>query len=73
MEEGVHMAKQPEVQIEGDGHDIFVVFDGRRVAKRGHPGTPQAGTWVSLEPGFVVVSPPDHSTITIEVNGVRVH
>jgi len=30
-------------------------------------------TWVSLEPGFVVTSPPDDSTITIEFNGVRVH
>jgi hypothetical protein len=31
------------------------VFDGRRIAKRGNPGTLQAGTWVLLEPGFQVV------------------
>ena len=37
-------------------HDgsIFVVADGIRIAKRGGPGTPQAKTWVSLEPGWKV-------------------
>ena len=28
----------------------FVVFEGVRIAKPGESGTPQAGTWVSLEP-----------------------
>ena len=35
--------------------ETYVVFDGRRIAKRGNPGTLQAGTWVLLEPGFQVV------------------
>jgi hypothetical protein len=56
-----------------DKPDIYVVFDGKRIAKRGHPGTPQARTWVSLEPGYVVTSSPDHGAISIEFNGVRVH
>ena len=31
------------------GHDeVYVVFDGKRIAKRA--GTAYAGTWVSLEP-----------------------
>jgi hypothetical protein len=34
---------------------IYIVFDGVRIAKRGHPGSPQARTWVSLEPGFQVL------------------
>ena len=35
------------------GHDeIYIIFNGKRIAKRGTPGTPQAGTWVFLEPGF---------------------
>jgi hypothetical protein len=54
------------------GTDIFVVFEGVRIAKRGHAGTAQAMTWVSLEPGWVVYSTPDHETITIEHNGVAV-
>ena len=51
--------------------DIFVVFNGVRIAKRGHP-SPQAKTWVSLEPGFKVVDETGES-ILIEQDGVRVH
>ena len=32
--------------------ELYFVFDGRRIAKRGHPGTPQAGTWVPLIKGL---------------------
>ena len=46
--------QQPECTIEFEGLSLFVVFDGVRIAKRGEPGTPQAGTWVSLEPGYEV-------------------
>ena len=42
--------QQAECTIEADGTGVFVVFEGVRIAKRGEPGTPQAGTWVSLEP-----------------------
>jgi hypothetical protein len=36
------------------GHDeVYVVFDGKRIAKRA--GTAYAGTWISIEPGFEVV------------------
>jgi hypothetical protein len=66
------MTERP-AKIEFDGQDVFVIFDNKRVARRGRPGTPQAGTWVSLEPGFAVHSNEDHSVITIERNGVRVH
>ena len=43
-----------EVSIESDGIDVFVVYNGLRIAKRGDPNTPQAGIWVSLEPGYRV-------------------
>ena len=65
------MSRPPAV-IESDGADLFVVFDGVRIAKRGRPNTPQARTWIALEPGFTVLSNHDHSQITIEKNGVRV-
>jgi hypothetical protein len=65
--------RHPAVQIVGTSNDIFVVVDGVRIAKRGQPKTLQAETWISLEPGWVVYSPPDHETITIEHNGVEVH
>jgi hypothetical protein len=45
---------RPENGLWDTGEDIFVVKDGVLIAKRGRPGTPQAGTWVSLEPGWSV-------------------
>ena len=62
------MGKISDVQIGSDGKDIYVYVQGLPVAKRGHPNTPEAGTWVCLIPGYVVTSPDDHSTITVEVN-----
>jgi hypothetical protein len=36
-----------------DGDDLFIIINGVRVAKRGHPGTPEARTWIPLDPRFV--------------------
>ncbi len=33
---------------------IYIMLDGRRIAKRGKPDTPQAMTWISLDPEWVV-------------------
>ena len=61
------------VVIQGEGEDLFVIVDGVKIAKRGKPGTPQAGTWISLEPGWTVRGAPDSSHIEIEHDSVRVH
>ena len=57
--------------------DIYLIFDGRRIAKRGKPGTLHAMTWISLEPGVVVRVPTPESEsgwgIVIEINNVCVH
>lgn len=50
--------------------DMFVVCDGVRIARRGYPGTPQAKTWVPIEPGWGVYGGPD--SIAIRHNGVTV-
>jgi hypothetical protein len=63
---------EPEAKLEITESDIFVLFDGRRVAKRGRPGTRHADTWVPLEPGFAVYSSADDSILTIEQDGVSV-
>ena len=47
--------KAPSLEIQFDGTDLYVVFNGVRIAKRGAKGTPQARTWVSLEPGYRVL------------------
>ena len=57
---------RPEFEIMGDGVDIFVLADGVKIAKRGHPGTPTARTWIPLVAGYRVVSSADHETISVE-------
>jgi hypothetical protein len=37
-----------------DGLNLFIVFNGMKIARRGHPDTPHPRTWVSLEPGYRV-------------------
>ena len=56
----------------GSAADMFVVVDGVRIARRGYPGTAQAGTWVSLESGWEVVDDGRRNTIAIKHNGVSV-
>jgi hypothetical protein len=42
---------------------VYVVFDGKRVARR------DAGTWVSMEPGIEVVDNDDKNGLTVYVSG----
>jgi hypothetical protein len=53
------------------GPDIFVICEGVKIARRGYPGTAQAGTWVSLEPGYRVLDGKRGRQIIIEYNGER--
>jgi hypothetical protein len=63
--------KHPELKMYATGKNIYLTMGGVRIAKRGHPGTPQAGTWVSLEPGYVVRDSLDGEEIIVEHHGVR--
>jgi hypothetical protein len=54
-----------------EGVDMFVLVNGVKVARRGHKGTPQAKTWISLEPGWRVFDGP-HATIAVEYAPPRV-
>ena len=58
-----------EATIESDGKDAFVVYNGVRIAKRGQPNSPEAGTWVSLEPGFRVFYKGYPAQLVIERGG----
>ncbi len=64
------MTTKSECKIESDGRDLFVIFNGVKIAKRGHPDTPQAGQWVSLEPGYKVYGGTGDELV-IERNGTR--
>ena len=64
---GTWGALMDELKIAFDGEDMFVSVDGVKVAKRGHPGTPHAKTWVPIEPGYIVRDCEDG--IDVEFNG----
>ncbi len=51
-------AQHIEAEFVGDGQDIFIVVQGVKIARRGRPNTPEAKTWVSLEPGWSVLDGP---------------
>ena len=60
------------LELESIGKNLYVRFDGVRIAKRGYPDTPQAKTWVPLEPGWRVLDGPNGHSIAIDHDGVRV-
>jgi hypothetical protein len=62
----------PKVEIEEDSRLIFVMVNGVTIARRGCPDTAAAGTWVSLEPGWTVVSSEDLNQIEIIYDGKEV-
>ena len=61
------------VSIISDGEDIFIIADGMKIAKRGHPGTPQAKTWISLEPGWIMRATWPSPGLEREHKRARVH
>jgi hypothetical protein len=63
----------PTLTIRNDGEDTFIVADGVTIAKRGRPGTAQAGTWISLEPGWTVSFNDDQSQLLVKYEDVRLH
>ena len=58
-----------DASIESDGIDVFVVYNGTRIAKRADSNTPQAGTWVSLEPGYQVSDKDYPAKLVVECEG----
>ena len=40
--------------MRSEGDDLFLYQGGKRIARRGRPGTRQAGQWISIEPGIEV-------------------
>jgi len=58
----------PPFEVQADGTDLYAVFHGVRIAKRGAKGTPQARTWISREPGYRVRDEyGEHGALTIVV------
>jgi Tyrosinase co-factor MelC1 len=63
----------PASKSETGSDEIYVVFDGKRIAKQGNPGTSRAGTWVSIEPGFQVAVDGAELIVMHDANQASVH
>jgi len=61
-----------QIKIVFDGDEAFVIADGKRIARRGSPGTRHANTWIPLEPGYTVRDCDDGEAIEVEYKDVRV-
>jgi hypothetical protein len=64
-------ARGPEIEIEEQCADTFVVVNGVAIARRGSPDTSEAGIWMSLEPGWTVTSSEDLSRVEIMYDSNR--
>jgi hypothetical protein len=66
--------KVESVQLAHDDTDLWLVVDGEQIARRGRKGTPEAGTWVSVVPGWTVAGegPTGLAGLTLLFNGRRV-
>jgi hypothetical protein len=64
-------SNQPALPIdfENTEHDLFIKCGNLRLAKRGNPGTPHAGTWISLKAGWSFLDSADGRDITITLRG----
>jgi hypothetical protein len=62
--------KAHTVEFETSRNAFFVVCDGVRIAKRGHPGTPQVKKWIPLGPGWEVLDVEGGIEVRFEGNPV---
>ena len=53
--------------------DLFIVYEGVKIARRGYDGAPDEGTWVSLQPGWEVRDVEDLEALEIHYDGDRMH
>jgi hypothetical protein len=65
---GDAMPKKLQNGILFQGENMFVIRDGKRIAKRNQ----QTKTWIPLEPGWQVFDADDGYTMEIVYQGVRV-
>ena len=63
--------EERDIKVVGEGSDLFVEVDGIRVARRGDRGSPQEGTWISLEPGWEVFDGENFESVTVRYTQPR--
>jgi hypothetical protein len=56
-----------------ENNDIVVLVEGMKIAKRGLPDTPQAETWIMLEPGWIVRDVAGGNAIEVSYERAPIH
>jgi hypothetical protein len=65
---------RPICEIQRDENDdVFVLVDGMKIARRGLPDTPQAETWIMLEPGWTVRDVAGGKAIEVSYERAPIH
>jgi hypothetical protein len=67
------MNDEPTCEIQSDGQEVFVIVNGVTIAKRGNRGPAKYGTWIMLEPGWVVRDITQGEAIEIRFEGASIH
>jgi hypothetical protein len=67
------MSDEPTCEIRSDGQDVFVIVDGVTIAKRGNRAPAKYGTWIMLEPGWIVRDIKQGKAIEVRFEGASIH
>jgi hypothetical protein len=67
------MNRKNVLDYERTATDLLLKLNGIVIAKRGRPGSQQAGKWIVLEPGYEVIDGRDGASISVRQHGVRIH
>jgi hypothetical protein len=59
------------LSFECDGYDVWISYNGRRIAKHVPDAAPAHMKWITLEPGWHVVSSEDYEHTDISYSPVR--
>jgi hypothetical protein len=59
------------MQTDAEGR-LWILADGVPIARRGRPGTPQAMTWIVLDPAWTIYDSDYPHQIVLEFHG-RLH
>ena len=64
--DGIHSCEFEYWPNQKKMREIYIRFDGRRIAYRGQPDTPQARTWVAIDKRYRVRDENDGDGLVIE-------
>jgi hypothetical protein len=67
------MFDEPACEVHNEGHDLFILVDGVKIAKRRIHTVDVAMNWIVLEPGWVVRDAERGRAIEVLYEGATIH